>query len=94
MSEKKIIPVFFATDDGYVKFLHVAIHSLKVNASKDYKYHVHVLTQGLTKSNEDSFKTFEDDDFKVFVEDLIRYMRQIRVQADNRRVLKFIYSFL
>ena len=36
ITNKKIIPIFFATDNHYVPFLAVSIKSLLDNASRDY----------------------------------------------------------
>ena len=38
-----IIPIFYACDDAFVKFTVVSMHSMIQNASKDYKYIVHIL---------------------------------------------------
>lgn len=46
-----VIPVFFAVDDNYAPFLGVAIHSLLQNASKNYIYNIHILTEGLSQKN-------------------------------------------
>ncbi|MFI3249374.1 MAG: glycosyltransferase family 8 protein [Eubacteriales bacterium] len=43
MPEKKIIPIIFATDDGYAPYLGVALHSLIVHASTELEYLVHIL---------------------------------------------------
>ena len=48
---KKIIPIFFTIDDGYAKFLTVAVKSLIENASKDYDYKIHVIHEDLTEEN-------------------------------------------
>ena len=44
---KTIIPLFFAVDDNYVKFLSITLESIFDNASKDYSYDVVVLNTGL-----------------------------------------------
>lgn len=49
--KRETIPVFFATDDNYVPFLAVAIKSLLENASQEYFYNIHVLTDGLTNES-------------------------------------------
>jgi len=67
---KKIIPIFFAVDNAYVKLLHVALHGLVSHASKEYTYYIHVINEGLTKENKDSLKTFESDNFKIFIDDV------------------------
>ena len=48
-TEKKIIPLFFATDNNYIPFLAVALQSLLENASKDYFYKIYILTTNLKK---------------------------------------------
>ena len=45
------IPIFFSTDDNYIPYLDVAIHSLIANASKDYDYRIIVLNTGLNPDN-------------------------------------------
>ena len=37
------IPIFFSTDDNYIPYLDVAIHSLIENASKNFWYRIIVL---------------------------------------------------
>ena len=46
--EKTLIPIFFTIDDGYAPYLGVAIKSLIENASKDYRYRIHIIQEGLT----------------------------------------------
>ena len=46
---KKVIPIFFATDNNYVPFLAVALTSLLDNASNDYFYKIYILTTSLKK---------------------------------------------
>lgn len=50
MKKQTVIPVFFASDDGYLPFLAVSVRSLIDNASPDYMYRIHVLNMGLTPS--------------------------------------------
>ena len=44
------IPIFFSTDDNYIPYLDVAVHSLIANASKDYKYRIIVLNTGTRRA--------------------------------------------
>lgn len=46
---KKIIPVFFASDDNYAPFIAVALESILENSSKDYFYKFYVLTTGINE---------------------------------------------
>lgn len=57
MKEKKIIPIFFATDNNYVKYLAVALKSLIENANKkDYFYKMYILETDLDEKYLNDFK--------------------------------------
>ena len=43
---KKIIPIFYACDDNFVKYTIISAKSLIENASKDYFYKIMVLWRG------------------------------------------------
>lgn len=47
MENKKIVPVFFACDDNFVKFTMVTIRSMLENASKDYHYNIYILNTNI-----------------------------------------------
>ena len=59
------IPIFFSTDDNYIPFLDVAIHSLIANASKDYDYRIIVLNTGLSPDNIAKVKQSEREGFAI-----------------------------
>lgn len=46
--KKKLVPVFYATDDNFVKYTIVSIKSLIENASKDYYYKIYILNTGIS----------------------------------------------
>lgn len=48
---KKVIPIFFATDNNYAPFLSVTLKSMLSNASKKYFYKIFVLTTTLSSDN-------------------------------------------
>ena len=60
---KKIIPVFFAADDNYLPYLAVSLHSLKKNASKEYKYNVHILHSGVNEQDAQKIQEFSEEGF-------------------------------
>ena len=43
MNTSKHIPIFYACDDNFVKYTIVSIRSIMENASKDYKYVIHIM---------------------------------------------------
>ena len=52
--KKKIIPIFFTIDDGYAKYLAVAVKSLIENANKEHNYKIHVIYEDLTEENKEN----------------------------------------
>jgi lipopolysaccharide biosynthesis glycosyltransferase len=82
---KNIIPVFFATDDNYVPFVHVSVESLRQNASYDNIYHIHVLTEGLKEENvQGLMNTFKDERLKIFVHDLTERITQAKKEMHSK----------
>ncbi|MCQ2582977.1 MAG: glycosyltransferase family 8 protein [Treponema sp.] len=58
---KKVIPIFFATDDNYAPFLVVCLKSLLANCSKEYDYKFYVLTTNLAQKYQDDLKAVVGD---------------------------------
>lgn len=69
-TSKPIIPIFFATDDNFVPFLHVAIQSMLANASKKYSYNIHILHTSMSEGYKKSFDVFKSQNVKIFVDDI------------------------
>lgn len=80
---KKLIPIFCATDDNYMPFLDVAMRSLKANASKDYRYVVHVLNSGLSQSNKDLVNQLNDKDFTIDFFDVGEFVEPFKKSFKN-----------
>ncbi|MBR3144476.1 MAG: glycosyltransferase family 8 protein [Clostridia bacterium] len=59
------IPVFFAIDDGYAKFLAVALRSAAANCNQNRNFRAIVLYENLTQENEKKLKSLETDNFKI-----------------------------
>lgn len=49
MSQKQIVPVFFAADENYMPYLAVALTSIKKYATPQNQYKIHVLCTGIEK---------------------------------------------
>lgn len=74
----KIIPIFFATDDNYVPYLAVAIKSMLENASSDYFYKIHILTEGISNKNKDRLKAYETPNSEITYIELSNYIAKIK----------------
>jgi len=80
---KPVIPIFFATDDNYVPYLAVAIKSMLNNASKDYFYNIHILTEGINNENKERIKNYETENSKIDFVDLSSYITKIRARLTS-----------
>lgn len=72
------IPIFFATDNNYVPFLAVSIKSMLDNASKDYFYNIHILTEGISEENKTRLKKYETENSKIDFIELASHIERIR----------------
>lgn len=77
------IPIFFSTDDNYIPFLDVAVHSLIANASKDYNYRIIVLNTGLDPDNIAKVKQSERDGFVIDFIDISENVKDIKSRFRN-----------
>lgn len=83
LKDNKIIPIFFSTDDNYVKFLDVAIRSLIKNASKEYKYKIIVLNTGLKSENIEKIKELENENFSIDFPDITEAVEDLSHKLPN-----------
>lgn len=62
---KPVIPLFFAVDDNYAKFLAITLESILENASKDYSYDVVVLNTGLRSESKALLSKYVSNDVNI-----------------------------
>ena len=72
------IPLIFATDDGYVPFISVALKSIIENANKDYFYPVYILTSGLSSENISKLKELENENFSIESVDVTKNLNELK----------------
>lgn len=74
---KRVIPIFFACDDNFIKFTLVAMQSIIDNASDEYDYNIHVLTSGISSESENALNAVAAGNIFVFVENVTEYMEAV-----------------
>ena len=74
---RKIIPIFFACDDNFVKYTIVTLKSIIENASKDYTYNVHVLNTNITENMKKEVYKLGNENFNVEFNDVTNYLKSI-----------------
>lgn len=70
MKNETVIPIFFACDEPFMKYTCVALKSLICNASKEYRYHVHILCTGISEETKQKAYRLADDNFSIFFDDV------------------------
>jgi len=68
------IHIFYACDDNFLKFTVVSLYSMQQNASKDHKYHVHVLHTNIKPQTQKLLLDMADDNFTVTFDNVSDYM--------------------
>ena len=77
MKQRKIVPIFFAVDDNYAKYLCVALQSLVCNSSDKYLYKIHVLIESLSEDIKSSILNFERENVEIEFVDVSEKLRAI-----------------
>ena len=71
------IPVFYACDDHFVKYAIVSIYSLIQNASKDRRYHLHILHTGISEEMQQQVMNLRQDHVEISFDDVTEYLQTI-----------------
>ncbi len=81
---KNSIPIFFATDDNYARFLNVALESLIENASNDFNYDIYVMNNGLSYPSRKAIKRFEEEGFKIHFVNVDSKLQALKLKLNIR----------
>ena len=75
--DKKVIPIFYACDDNFVKYTIVSLYSIIKNASKDRLYKVYILHTGITEGMMEKVYELKNENFDVEFTDVSDYLYSI-----------------
>ena len=78
------IPIFYAIDDGYSKFVAVSIKSLIMNANNNYNYDINVIYENLSEENAKKLKSLETDNVKIILTEMNQNLSMITDKLGNR----------
>ncbi len=85
---KPIIPVFYACDEGFLKFTAVSIRSAIDNASREYKYRFYILHSGISEDKKAIAYELADGDNEIIFADVAECLNKIA----DRLPLRDYYS--
>lgn len=74
---EKIVPVFYACDENFVKYTVVSLFSMIENASKDRQYHIYVLHTDISPEMQALVREMENENFTISFEDVSEYLQSI-----------------
>lgn len=81
---KETIPIFYAIDNNYAKFLSVSIKSLIENANKNYNYDINVIYESLDAENAEKLKSLQTENVKINLIAMPKSLDMITDKARNR----------
>lgn len=84
----KIIPIFYACDDAFVKYTIVSLSSLIKNASKKFTYKIYVLNTQISEDMKNAILTLDCDNFEISLVDVNEQLEAIK----ERLPLRHYYS--
>lgn len=84
MTDKKIVPIFYACDDAFVKFTIISICSMLENASPDRFYRFHILITDVSERSRRVAKELERENAEIIFEDVTSYLTAIEKKLPLR----------
>lgn len=86
--KKAEIPIFFACDEGFVKYTMVSLKSIMENADRSRKYHIYILHMGITETTQAKVLAMADEEFAIDFVDVTDKMKSIA----NKLPIRDYYS--
>lgn len=62
---KKVIPIFFASDNNYAPYLAVSLKSLLDNASSEFFYKIHILTSNISEDFQNKIQKLKTENSSI-----------------------------
>ena len=82
-----IIPIFFACDNGFVKYTMVSLKSLMMNADRDRQYNIHILNTGIDDDKKQVVLDMADDVFHIYFNDVTEYLKELEKRLPLRDII-------
>ena len=81
---KKVVPIFYACDDNFVKFTIVSISSLIKNADKNREYVIYILNAGISDEMKRETLKLENECFCIKFVDVKEQLKKIQTDLPLR----------
>jgi hypothetical protein len=93
-TEKKVIPVVFATNDNYAPYLGATLSSLIAHASDDYVYDVYVFHTSLSELNLFRLTSMSTENVCVRTVNVLPYVKNMRNYSHSHYSVEMYYRIL
>ncbi|MBO5374465.1 MAG: 1-acyl-sn-glycerol-3-phosphate acyltransferase, partial [Clostridia bacterium] len=80
----KIIPIFYACDDAFVKYTIVSLRSMIENASKEFDYKIYILNTNISEEMQDALYALSNDNFEVIFTNVTEYLENVNKELPIR----------
>ncbi len=74
---KKVIPVFYACDDNFVKYTIVSLTSIMEHAKEDAEYEIHILHTDISDKMQDVMLAMQNEKFHIQFDDVTDYLTSV-----------------
>ncbi len=82
--QSKVIPIFYACDNAFVKFTMVSLASIKENAAKDRSYQIHILHTDIDAETQKMVFRMQSENFSIVFDDVTSYLQSISARMPIR----------
>lgn len=79
-----LIPIFYAIDDNYSKYVYVSIKSLIENRNKEYAYDINIIYESISIKNSEILKSLETDNVRIILTQMNENLSMITDRKENR----------
>ncbi len=76
--KEKTVPIFYACDDNFVKYMIVSLHSLIKNADRDRFYDVHILHTNISEKMKEKTLRLCRENVRISFDDVSDYLSKIK----------------
>ena len=83
-NRNRVVPIFFAVDDAYTKFMMVTMKSIIAHTSKKYQYKMYVLHTNVTPATQEIVKHLETSNCKIIFVDVTEELKKIEKKISLR----------
>lgn len=75
--KNNVIPVFYACDDNFIKYVAVSIKSIIKNSDKNYFYRFYILNTGVSDKYRDSLIPQENENYEIIFSDVTDKLKTV-----------------